>query len=184
MSELPKSDPELRELLGVARRAIEARLLGRPSPDESKQGWRGEPRGAFVTLWTRQDRELRGCVGYVDPVYSLVETVARAAVSAAVDDGRFPPVTGDELPDLSIDVSILSRLEPILPEDVVVGEHGLMLRHRGRSGLLLPQVPVEHGWDRETFLDHTCLKAGLQPGAWREPGARLLAFTAVVIAEE
>jgi AmmeMemoRadiSam system protein A len=184
MSGLFKGDPELRELLGVARRAIEARLAGRRFAEEPKDGWRGEPRGAFVTLWTRPAHELRGCVGYIEPVYSLVETVARAAVSAAVDDGRFPPVSGDELPGLSIDVSILSRLEPIRPEEVVVGEHGLLLRHRGRSGLLLPQVPIEHGWDRDTFLDHTCLKAGLQPGAWREPGARLLGFTAVVVGED
>ncbi len=182
MSEPPESDP--RELLAVARRAIEARLSGRPFPEEPKQGWRGEPRGAFVTLWTRRDRELRGCVGYVEPVYSLVETVARAAVAAAVDDGRFAPVAADELPALSIDVSVLSRLEPIRPEEVVVGEHGLLLRHRGRSGLLLPQVPIEHGWDRETFLDHTCLKAGLQPGAWRDSGARLWGFTAVVVGED
>jgi AmmeMemoRadiSam system protein A len=184
MSEPAQAEADQRYLLEVARKAVEARLSGWPFPETRKEGWLREPRGAFVTLWRRRDHELRGCVGYVEPVYSLVETVARAAVAAALDDGRFAPVTIDELPALAIEVSILSRLDPIRPEDVVVGKHGLLLRHKARSGLLLPQVPTEHGWDREAFLDHTCLKAGLRPGAWREPGAKLLGFTASIVKED
>jgi AmmeMemoRadiSam system protein A len=113
----------------------------------------------------------------------LVHTVARMAVEAATEDGRFESVTADELPEVRIEISALGRMCPIRPEDVEVGRHGLMISHEGRRGVLLPQVPVEHGWDRETFLDHTCVKAGLLPGTWKEEGVELLGFTAEVFGE-
>jgi AmmeMemoRadiSam system protein A len=170
-------------LLRLARRAIEARLAGRPGPP-----WPDDPElqahgGVFVSLHARSDGALRGCVGFVEPLFPLGEAVCRAAVAAASEDPRFAPVTASELPTLVLDVSVLGAAQPIRPEAVQVGVHGLVLRHRGLSGLLLPQVPVEHGWDRIGFLDHLCLKVGLPPGAWQEAGAQLLAFTAVVLRE-
>ena len=171
-------------LLGLARRAIETRLRGAPPPPLSAPGPELErPSGAFVTLRRRSDGELRGCVGYVEPMFPLAETVARSAVAAAVEDGRFDAVTLGELSSLSIDISVLGPAQPIEPDDVVVGTHGLILRCAGRGGLLLPQVATEHGWDRGQLLDHTCRKAGLPPGSWKRPDAELLAFTATVFGE-
>jgi AmmeMemoRadiSam system protein A len=105
------------------------------------------------------------------------------AVAAATRDGRFSPVTARELEALRIEVSVLSPLESIQPSAVEVGRHGLLLSGGGRRGVLLPQVPVEHGWDRESFLAHTCQKAGLPASAWRGPDVELLAFTATVFEE-
>lgn len=173
---------ERRALLRAARASIAAHFEGRRPELPPATGALAEKRGAFVTLH-RRDGELRGCVGLLRSDASLVETVARMAVAAAVDDGRFAPVTGAELAELRIEISALGPLEPIRPEDVEVGRHGLLIGHRGRRGVLLPQVPVEHGWDRETFLEHTCRKAGLPEGAWKEPGVELLGFTAAVFGE-
>jgi hypothetical protein len=106
------------------------------------------------------------------------------AVAAATEDGRFEPVTAKELPELRLEISALGPMLPVRPEDVQVGRQGLLISHQGRRGVLLPQVPVEHGWNRETFLDHTCLKAGLLPGSWQEEGVELLGFTAEVFGEE
>jgi AmmeMemoRadiSam system protein A len=114
---------------------------------------------------------------------TLLDTVARMAVAAAVEDGRFSPVTAAELSGLTVEISALGPFEPIRPEAVEVGRHGLLVSHAGRRGILLPQVPVEHGWDRETFLAHTCVKAGLPEDTWKEPGVELLAFTAEVFGE-
>lgn len=179
----PLGPDDRRSLLGVARRAIEARLRGRPLPDEPRQGALAERRGAFVTLRRRSDRELRGCVGYVEPRFPLVETVARAAAAATSDD-RFAPVTVDELARLAVEVSALGPLAPLEPRAVRVGTHGLLVRWQGHSGLLLPQVAVEHGWDAETFLDHACRKAGLPAETWRQPGVELLGFRADVFGED
>jgi AmmeMemoRadiSam system protein A len=176
-----------RHLLALARRAIEGELRGEPGA-EADVGELGAElerrRGAFVTLTRRRDGELRGCVGVPEPLYRLDDAVARAAVAAAVHDRRFDPVAPSELPDLSLHVSVLGDLVPIVPEAVEVGVHGLIIRGGGRSGLLLPQVAAERGWDRERFLDETCRKAGLPPGAWRQAGCEVLAFTAVVFSEE
>ena len=175
---------ERRTLLEIARRAIEAHLRAAPLSLPDAHGALGRERGAFVTLRRRADGELRGCVGWMRSDRSLLETVARVAVAAATADGRFEPVTLGELPGLAIDVSALGELREIRPEDVVVGRHGLMIRLGARGGVLLPQVPVEQGWDRETFLAHTCRKARLPEDAWRSPDAELLGFTATVFGEE
>ena len=175
---------ERRELLRVARRSLEEHFAGRgPYRPEAASAALGEDRGAFVTLHRARDGELRGCIGMMQSDEPLVHTVARMAVAAATEDGRFESVTAEELPEVQIEVSALGRMRPIRPEAVEVGRHGLMIIHQGRRGVLLPQVPVEHGWDRETFLDHTCLKAGLLPGTWAEEGAELLGFTAEVFGE-
>ncbi len=143
-----------------------------------------EPRGVFTTLYRKGDlhRELRGCVGYVAPVAPLYRAVAETARAAAFEDSRFLPVTHEEAPRLDVSLSVLSPLFPILPGAVEVGRHGLVISQGARRGLLLPQVPVEQGWDRETFLDQTCRKAGLPLEAWRKD-ATVEAFTAEVFGD-
>ena len=139
-----------------------------------------EPRGAFTTIYFHGN--LRGCVGYVFPVASLYRTVAETARAAAFEDTRFSPVSLQEAADLGVSLSILSPLRVITPEDVEIGRHGLVVSQGGRRGLLLPQVPVEHQWDRVTFIEQTCRKAGLPLDAWRL-GATLEAFTAEVFGD-
>lgn len=173
--------PEERALLlKLAHEAIESALEGREISLTPPSPHLGEPRGAFTTLYYRGD--LRGCVGYVLPVSSLYRAVAEAARAAAFEDSRFWPVTVEEVPELEISLSILSPLKPIQPEEVDVGRHGLLVSHAGYRGLLLPQVPVEHGWNRVTFLEQTCRKAGLPLNAW-QTGAKLEAFTAEVFGD-
>jgi AmmeMemoRadiSam system protein A len=168
----------------VAREALEAHFARRrpslPQPTPAL----AEKRGAFVTLHGRANGDLRGCVGLMRSDQSLLATVARMAVAAGTEDGRFESVTADELPALQIEISALGPLRPIRPDQVEVGRHGLWISYAGRRGVLLPQVPVENGWDRETFLDHTCWKAGLPEDTWRKAGVELLGFTATVFAEE
>lgn len=140
-----------------------------------------EQRDAFSSLYLRG--QLRGCVGYVLSNCSLYRTVAETARAAAFHDNRFSPVTAEEAPHLEIELSILSRPQPIAAEEVEVGRHGLLISLHGRRGLLLPQVPVEHGWDRVAFLEQTCRKAGLPLDAWRS-GAIIEGFTAEVFGEK
>ena len=149
--------------------------LDRPSPHLA------EPRGAFTSIYLRG--QLRGCVGYVLPVSALYLTVADTARAAAFQDARFPPVMIEEAGDLQIELSILSVPQPITAEAVEIGRHGLLISMGGHRGLLLPQVPVEHQWDRVTFLEQTCRKAGLPPDAWQK-GAAIEAFTAEVFGEK
>jgi AmmeMemoRadiSam system protein A len=139
-----------------------------------------EPRGAFTTIYFQ--KVLRGCVGYVLPVASVYRTVAETARAAAFEDTRFSPITIEEAPGVDVSLSILSPLRVIKPEEVEIGVHGLVVVHAGRRGLLLPQVPVEHQWDRVTFIQQTCRKAGLPLDAWQE-GATLEAFTAEVFGD-
>lgn len=128
------------------------------------------------------DRQLRGCVGYAMPVAPLYRAVAETARAAAFEDSRFFPVTREEAPLLEVSLSVLSRLFAIHPDAVEVGRHGLVISQGGRRGLLLPQVPAENDWDRETFLEQTCRKAGLPQDAWRK-GAGIEAFTAEVFSD-
>jgi AmmeMemoRadiSam system protein A len=162
-------------LLRLAHVSIQSALDGRELPLDSPTPHLEEKRGAFTTLYIRG--ELRGCVGYVFPVAPLYRTIAETARAAAFEDTRFSPLIAKELPDLEVHLSVLSLLQPIRPEEVEIGKHGLLVSLNARRGLLLPQVPVEHGWDRQTFLQQTCRKAGLPFDAWRH-GAALEAFTA------
>jgi AmmeMemoRadiSam system protein A len=114
------------------------------------------------------------------PVYRAVAETARAA---AFDDNRFPPVTIEEAPHLEIELSILSPPQVIRPEDIEVGRHGLLISQNGRRGLLLPQVPIEHEWDRVMFLEQTCRKAGLPLNAWQK-GATIEGFTAEIFRDK
>jgi AmmeMemoRadiSam system protein A len=171
------------ELLRIARHSIECSLRGTSfAPGIPSSGSLREPRGAFVTL-TRNGR-LRGCIGRVSASAPLAEVVSEMAVAAARNDHRFPPVTGEELGELHIEISALTPLRPISnPAEIEVGRHGLLIRKGHFSGLLLPQVAEEEGWDVPTFLDHTCRKAGLPDGAWKE-GAEIEVFEAEVGGEE
>ncbi|HSD28411.1 MAG TPA: AmmeMemoRadiSam system protein A [Vicinamibacteria bacterium] len=173
---------ERQALLRVARESIAAHFQRRRPQLPAATGALAENRGAFVTLH-RRDGELRGCVGMMQSDRPLLDTVARMAVASATEDGRFEPVTEAELGGLKIEISALGPLAPIRPEQVEVGRHGLLISSAGRRGVLLPQVPVEHGWDREAFLAHTCRKAGLPADTWRKPGVELLGFTAAVFSE-
>lgn len=169
--------PEQRlELLSIARRAIRERVYGRSdSPPAASDPILCAPGAAFVTL-TRAGA-LRGCIGYVHAIRPLAEAIAHCAASAATGDPRFPPVTARELPDVQIEISVLSPLSPAGdPDQIQLGVHGLHISKAGRRGLLLPQVASELGWDRETFLRQVCVKAGLPPDAWRH-GADLQVFT-------
>jgi AmmeMemoRadiSam system protein A len=163
---------------------VEARVLGRRRETEAAEEAFREPRGAFVTLVRREDGELRGCIGYAEAVHPLWEAVVRGAEAAATEDDRFEPVAPGELGAIRLELSILSPLGAVRPEDVRVGEDGLVVRRGQNRGLLLPQVAVEWGFDRETFLAHTCRKAGLGPDAWKEPGTEILAFQAEVFGED
>ncbi len=177
------SAEEQAALLRVARDAIASHLAGARSPLPPASGALAEARGAFVTLRRRGDGELRGCIGNLVSQRPLVETVARMAVAAATEDPRFPPLRPEELEQVTIEISALGPMEKVRPEQVEVGRHGLLVSDGRRRGVLLPQVPLEHGWDRETFLAHTCSKAGLPEDAWRRPQIELLAFTACVFGE-
>ncbi len=167
-------------LLQLAHRSIESALAGEELDIKPPTARLGEMRGAFTTL--HFDGRLRGCIGYVIPVSPLYQTVAETAQAAAFDDPRFAAVTDAEAPFLQVEISVLSPLKPILPEEVVTGVHGLLVTKDGLRGILLPQVPVEWNWDRETFLSQTCLKAGLPADAWMQD-IDLQAFTAEVFAE-
>jgi AmmeMemoRadiSam system protein A len=161
-------------LLRLAHESIMAMLEGREISLAPPTPHLAEPRGAFTTLYFRG--MLRGCVGYVAPVAPLYRTIAESARGAAFDDTRFAPVSLKEALELEVSLSVLSRLEPIQPEEVEIGRHGLVVSLGANRGLLLPQVPVEHNWDRTTFLEQTCKKAGLPPNAW-QTGGRVEAFT-------
>jgi len=180
MSRLPSE--ERRVLLGLARRAIvEAVRHGRVPEVPSPTGRLSQHSGAFVTLHCRG--RLRGCIGQVEPAYPLANTVTRCAVAAAQEDPRFDLVRPEELSELEIEISILSPLEPIRPEQIEVGVHGLMVSRGGLRGLLLPQVATQYGWTREHFLEETCVKAGLERNAWKDSATRIEAFTAEVFSE-
>ncbi|MFQ6037802.1 MAG: AmmeMemoRadiSam system protein A, partial [Candidatus Aminicenantales bacterium] len=152
-------------LLAVARKAITQYLENRKAPEvRVTDAALRENRGAFVTL--KVDGELRGCIGYPLPVKPLVETVIDAAISAATQDFRFAPLGKDELPRTKIEISVLSLPRPVHNiSEIEVGKHGIIVSKGMNKGLLLPQVPVEWGWDCETFLAHGCLKAGLEENA-------------------
>ena len=169
------SSDERALLLRVAHDSITATLEGREISLVPPNPHLAQLRGAFTTLYIRG--KLRGCVGYVAPVTPLYRTVAESARGAAFDDTRFAPVSQKEALELAVSINVLSRLEPIRPEEVEIGRHGLLISLGSNRGLLLPLVPVEHGWDRIIFLQHTCKKAGLPANAW-QTGARLEAFTA------
>lgn len=175
------SSDERAVLLRLAHESILSALERREIQLDPPTAHLAEPRGAFTSLYLHG--ELRGCVGYVLPVSPVYRAVADTARAAAFEDTRFHPLTPQEAPDLEIELSILSPPRPIPAESIEIGRHGLLISMAGHRGLLLPQVPVEHNWDRITFLEQTCRKAGLPLDAWKM-GATIEAFTAEVFGEK
>lgn len=169
-------------LLRHARRAIAARLEERPLDPLRSPGTLGEPAAAFVTI--RLDDRLRGCIGSVDDAEPLAEVVARCAADAATRDPRFPPLPLSDLSDVRLEISVLTPFRRVAdPVEAEVGRHGLMVEKGRNRALLLPQVAGEWGWDRDTFLSQTCVKAGLPADAWRT-GAAVHTFEAQVFGED
>ena len=190
---------EKKILLTEARETIAAKLekrqpiyqsepSGGEAPEKAVEEGKSalsKPCGAFVTLHTRSNGNLRGCIGRMSASSPLQKTVRSMALEAAFGDPRFPPLQVGELERVCIEISALSPMERCAdPRSVKVGVHGLYLFHRGRSGVLLPQVPVEQGWNQAEYLDYICVKAGLPSGSFQAPGAELYTFTAVVFGEE
>ena len=174
-----------RTLLRLARQALheyldagELTILDTDSPALL------ERRAAFVTLWSRASGELRGCRGEAYPRVALIDAVVQMAIAAATDDPLFPNVTADEVPDLRIEINVLTPMEPIRPEEVVVGRHGLRIVSGASTGLLLPDVPTRYDWDREEFLRWVCKKAGLAPDALQGGDVQLYGFESESWGEE
>ncbi|HEY3974535.1 MAG TPA: AmmeMemoRadiSam system protein A [Candidatus Sulfotelmatobacter sp.] len=180
-SQIEYSNEERELLLRVAHESILSALEGRQISLDAPSDHLAGPRGVFTTLY--RNGELRGCVGYVQPVSAVYRAVADTARAAAFEDSRFSPVTLPEADNLQVELSILSPPRPIAAEAIEIGRHGLLITMAGRRGLLLPQVPVEHEWNATTFLEQTCRKAGLPLDAWRK-GAKIEAFTAEVFGEK
>jgi AmmeMemoRadiSam system protein A len=177
----PEFSPEERILLlGLAHEAILSALERRDISTAPPTAHLAERRGVFTSLHLRG--QLRGCVGYVLPSVALYRAVIETARASAFEDSRFYPVTAGEAPALEVELSILSVPQAISPEAVQIGCHGLIVTLHGSRGLLLPQVAVDHAWDRTTFLDQTCRKAGLPLDAWRH-GATIEAFTAEIFGD-
>jgi AmmeMemoRadiSam system protein A len=170
-------------LLRAAREAIESRLERRRPTYPEATGKLKKKSGAFVTIY--KGGKLRGCIGFVIAVKPLFQTVVEAAEASAFHDPRFPPLDSRELTEISIDISVLSEPRPIRGlDEIQVGTHGLIIRQGHRSGLLLPQVATEYGWDRDTFLTHTCYKAGLPGDCWRRADTEIELFSAEVFGEQ
>jgi AmmeMemoRadiSam system protein A len=182
---LTLNDAHRKTLLGIARQSIAAVLDGR-APE-----WNADdldepllhPAGAFVTLRTR-DGDLRGCIGSIRAAELLYKAIVSSAISAAFRDPRFEPLRPGELELLALEISVMGPIELVTNiEEIMVGRDGLIISRGHYAGLLLPQVATEYEWDRETFLDQTCLKAGLPHGAWRAGDCRVEKFSAIVFGE-
>ncbi len=178
--DLGLTDEEKAELLRIAGTVIEKCSRGEKLPVfEPKTEKLKEERGAFVCIYKRG--MLRGCIGSLQADEPLYKNVAEMARAAACHDPRFTPVRADEVTDLHLEISVLTPFEEVHdPEDIQVGKHGIFIRQGHRSGLLLPQVAAERDWDRITFLEETCRKAGLPRDAWKEEGTQIYAFSADV----
>ncbi len=179
------TDEDKQTLLRIARSALNEYFAAGTLPDlGTASAALLEPRATFVTLRRKATGELRGCRGEIVARQPLIESVAHTAVSSATEDPRFTPVTAEEVPHLHIEISALTPMTPIAPEEIVVGRHGLMIQKGPCAGLLLPQVPTAYGWGREEYLEALCHKAGLPGTAWREQGVKLVAFEAEVWGED
>jgi uncharacterized protein len=177
------NDSDKDALLKFARLSLEARLEKRKAPALNALSEELLSRkGAFVSL--HSSKELRGCIGQIYPDQELYRVVQHCVLSAALEDGRFSPVTLEELRDLEIEISVLSPLHRIKSiEEIEAGRHGLYIVQGAYRGLLLPQVATEYGWDRIEFLEHTCLKSGLPRSAWQDPQTVIYIFEAEIFSE-
>ena len=176
------SDSDQAQLLRVTRESVLAYLSGRAPRLPTLAGALADTRGVFVSI--HQSGELRGCIGNIHPTTPLYRTAADCAISAAVGDPRFVPMTLEELPRVHFEISVLSPMERVETIDhIEIGTHGLFISKRSSRGLLLPQVAQHYGWDRERFLEETCKKAGLRAGEWKQ-GAAIHCFSAFVFGEK
>ncbi len=177
------TDDEKRQLLNLARQTIKASCRGEalPIPQNPSAALQTNS-GAFVTL--HKHDMLRGCIGYVHAIKPLAEAIVDMAEAASQRDPRFPPVSLEEIPALTIEISVLSPLRPVdSVNDIIVGHHGLMIEQGTHTGLLLPQVANEQEWDLETFLQQTCRKAGLPANAWRDSQTVIYHFFADIFSD-
>ncbi|MFX0008017.1 MAG: TIGR00296 family protein [Promethearchaeota archaeon] len=191
------SQEEGKILIKFARENIEYYLRNRrriPVPDKIKEKF-SDKYGAFVTLnrFNVSGNPLRGCIGYIEPSYSLYDVIHRVSISSATEDPRFSSVSLEEMDNIVIELSILTPpklLEVDNPKDyinkIIIGRDGLIAEKGARRGLLLPQVPVDHGrnWDVETFLSQTCSKAWLDSNAWKEKSTKIYSFQAILFEEK
>jgi uncharacterized protein (TIGR00296 family) len=171
-------------LVNLARKNIVHFLkTGKPLPVDDFPAILKEKRGVFVTL--KKHEHLRGCIGYPEPVYPLLDALLDSSISAAVRDPRFPPVTSSEMDTLTVEVTVLTEPEPIQPDpaNVTIGKDGLMVEQGIFKGILLPQVPVEWNWDSEEFLCQACIKAGLPPDCWLDKKTTVYAFQGQIFSE-
>jgi uncharacterized protein len=177
------SEVERTAILELARKSVEEAVCrGRVLQEVPKTGVFERQCGVFVTLHVA--KRLRGCIGVIEPKERLGESIARCAASAAREDPRFSRMRAEELTALDIEVSLLSSLESIRPEQIEIGKHGLLVEQGLHRGLLLPQVAVEHHLNEEQFLRETCHKAGLRDDAWRQPTTRIYGFTCEIVADQ
>ncbi|MDD5141868.1 TIGR00296 family protein [Methanoregula sp.] len=171
-----------------ARGAVEYVCAKKPKPLLKLTPVFEEKRGVFVTLTKKG--QLRGCIGLPYPIMPLGDAIEHAAIAAATEDPRFPPVGKPELPEIAVEVTILTIPVSLpgepekRPDAIVVGKHGLIIRGMRTSGLLLPQVATEYGWDAATFLEHTCMKAGLPNRCWTYPSVEVLTFEGQIFTEK
>lgn len=181
MFQLTESDQKL--LLEIARNSVQSYIGGgKFDLPEIRSGAVTETCGTFVSI--HKHSRLRGCVGNIQPLSPLYRSVAECAISAAVEDPRFFPLTSEELRVVQFEISVLSPMEQVVDiRAIEVGKHGLLISKNSQRGILLPQVPGTYGWDRITFLEQTCRKAGLKSDDWKE-GATIHSFSAVVFGEQ
>jgi AmmeMemoRadiSam system protein A len=177
------TETEKKTLIDIVKKTIECKLTGKKTPEFNIDSEvLKEKKGAFVTL--KKNENLRGCIGYIEAIKPLYKTVAEMAIAAAFNDPRFPPLNPNELKDVNLEISVLSPLKKIDDiNEIEVGVHGLYITKGFHSGLLLPQVATEYKWDRLTFLEETCYKAGLHPNAWRDKDTKIYIFSADVLKE-
>ena len=173
------SDEEKRQLKELAKGAIEETLFGKDREKREIPETLKQKAGAFVTLKKRG--ELRGCIGYTRAVLPLCDVVEKMAIESAFHDPRFNCIVEAEWEDVDIEISVISpmhRIESV--DEIEVGVHGIYIEHGGHSGLLLPQVATEYNWDRDTFLEYTCYKAGLSKDSWKSNDVKIYIFSAEV----
>ncbi len=178
------SEADQKQLLQLARHTLEKYLAGNSIQEiESVNPALQQKTGAFVTL--HRQEELRGCIGHLISQEPLWQTVKQMAIAAATEDPRFDPVTLDEISEIDFEISVLTPFRKIQDlDEIEVGKHGLLMTQGRHRGLLLPQVATEQGWNREEFLAHTCIKAGLSPEAWLDPSTQIEIFSAQVFGEK
>lgn len=183
MQDFTLNSSEKKELLGIARKTIQSYLEENKAPEfKTESPALKEKRGAFVTL--KKNKELRGCIGRIVADIPLYMVVSNVAIDSAVNDPRFEPLSYNELDDVEIEISVLTPFEKIKNlDEIEIGKHGLLIKQGFYSGIFLPQVPVEQGWDKKTYLEQLCYKASLPKDAYKDKNTVIYKFSAIVFNE-